>query len=103
MRIHLPISWHPFDVLTMQNTNHEWMHEHNCITKTGGEFDVYFKAQIRHDEYGRLKLKVYGLDSGSVTIDLKTKSEKRAKELADNYLDSINTINYGLNDEFDLH
>ena len=86
----------------MRNINPKWVHEHGSIIKTGGDADMYFKAQIRHDEHGRFRLKVYGLNSDPVTIDLKTKSEKKAMELADNYLDSINMINYGFDDEFDL-
>lgn len=87
-----------------KNQNTDWIQQMNSIVKTGGVNDCFFKAQIRKDSAKNYILKVFAANSDSVVIfDLKTKSEKKALELADNYLDSINMINYGMNDEFDLH
>lgn len=104
MKIQYRTSWHPFDFMKKKSQSHHWIQEVDAIVKSGGINDCFFKAKIKQDDSKNWYLKVYAMIiEPVVTIDLKTKSKKKALDLADNYLNSINTINYGTNDEFDLH
>lgn len=104
MKTALHISQPRFDVSFHMAKNHDssWLPEMNAIIKTGGISDCYFKALLKRHDDGKFILRVYGVNSEMpVNIPLKTKSEKRAKEIADNYLESINAINGDMN-EFEL-
>lgn len=79
-----------------------WLPEMNAIIKSGGVLDCYFKAVLKQQDDGRFILRVYGLNvEHPVNVPLKTKSEKKAKQMADAYLESINAINGDI-DEFEL-
>jgi len=81
-----------------------WHHEHGCISRLGGVMDCFYKAVIKLDDEKKYSLRVYGLNEPNiVTIQLQTKSEKKAKEIADSYIESINIINLGSTDESDMH
>lgn len=85
-----------------KNQDSAWLPEMNAIIKSGGVLDCYFKAVLKQQDDGKFILRVYGLNvEKPVNVPINTKSESRAKKMADNYLDSINAIN-GDMDEFEL-
>lgn len=82
----------------------DWHVEMNSIVKLGGDMDCFFKAIIRKTDKKKYQLRVYGLTTeGIVTIPLQTTSERKAKDMADAYIESINAINDGNFDELDMH
>lgn len=98
------ISQHHFNInLHMaKNQDSSWLPEMNAIIKSGGVLDCYFKAVLKKQDDGKFILRVYGVNAPMpVNIPLNTKSESRAKKMADNYLESINAINGDMN-EFEL-
>lgn len=103
MKTALHISQHLFKInLMAKNQDSAWISELNAIIKSGGVLDCYFKAVLKRHDDGKFILKVYGTNSEMpVNVSIKTKSEVRAKKMADNYLESINAIN-GDMDESEL-
>lgn len=104
------IRWHTLthhfdsDVMAKKKQDNEWHEENNAIIRTGGIIDCFFKAVLKKIDSKEYQLRVYGLNEENiVTIPLQTSSEKKAKQLADAYIDSVNTINNGTFDEFDMH
>ena len=85
-----------------KNPDSSWLMEMNAITKSGGVLDCYYKAVLKKQADGKFILRVYGVNAPTpVNIPIDTKSETRAKKIADNYLISINAINGDMN-EFEL-
>lgn len=106
MTIHWHILTHHFDsrIMAKKKQNLDWHVEMNSIVKLGSEMDCFFKAIIKKTDDKRFQLRVYGLNTeGIVTIPLQTTSERKAKDMADAYIESINAINDGNFDEFDMH
>jgi len=104
MKIALHTSQHHFDVnLSMaKNQNSSWLPEMNAIIKSGGVLDCFFKAVLKRQDDGKFILRVYGANTDApVNVAINTRSESRAKKMADNYLESINAINGDI-DEFEL-
>lgn len=104
MKIALHTSQHHFDIdfYMAKHQTSAWLPEMNAIIKSGGVHDCYFKAVLKQHDDGKFILRVYGVNAPKpANIPLNTKSEKKAKQIADNYLESINAINGDMN-EFEL-